>query len=502
MKKVFEYDLVRRMYYRENLSKREISCRTGCHRRTINRMLQYSSPPGYCLKNPRPKTKLGPFLPIIDQILEQDRQAPKKQRHTIQRIFDRLKAEHGFIGGYTIVKDYVRDKKVRLREVFFPLKQQAGTSQIDFGQAKAVIGGVEQQVHFFCMALPYSDAIMVQAYPTEGFCAVAAGHNAAYSFFEGVPPQSLYDNMSTAVKSVGKGHERELNDDFLSLRSHYLFQSRFCNVARANEKGVVENLIGYVRRNYLVPVLRFPSFEAMNAYLWEQCNRRLLLAAAGKEKTIGELLEEERAYFLPLPAQEFEACRTPQARRVNSLSLVNFKNNSYSVPIEYAYRDVLVKAFVFFLQICYKEAVIATHRRSYLRDDFVFDPIHYLPLLKKKPGALEGARPFSGWELPKSFDTLQRYLAARNGNDGKREYIKVLQLLRQFSVREISRAIEAAFAHGCVTFEAIRLLARSGQEPTIAMLRLSEERLSGFPQIHVALTNVACYSTLLPGVTS
>jgi transposase len=502
MKKVQEYDLVRHLFYRDHLSRRDISRRTGYHRRTINRMLQYSSPPGYCLKNPRPKTKLEPFLPIIDQILEDDRKAPKKQSHTAKRIFDRLCVEHGFDGSYTIVKDYIRDKKISLREVFFPLKQEPGTAQVDFGKVKVIIGGLLQDAQVFCMGLPYSDAMLVQAYPTEGFEAVAAGHNAAYAFFEGVPPQSLYDNMSTAVKSVGKGHERELTDDFLKLRSHYLFESRFCNVGRPNEKGVVEGLIGYTRRNLFVPTLSFPSHKAMNDYLLEQCYKRLLQKASGKEKTIGELLAEERAYFLPLPTQEFEACRTPQARRVNSLSLVKFKNNNYSVPVEYAYRDVLIKVFVFFLQICYKEVVIATHRRSHLRDDFVFDPLHYLPLLKKKPGALEGAMPFCNWELPKSFETLQRYLAARNGNDGKREYIKVLQLLRQFPAREISRAIEAAFAYGCVTFEAIRLLARSGQEPAVAMLRLSEERLSGFPRVQVALTDITCYCTLLPGIKS
>ena len=501
MKKVHEYDLVRHLFYRDHLSRREISCRTGYHRRTINRMLQYSSPPGYCLKNPRPKTKLGPFLPIIDQILEDDRKAPKKQRHTAKRIFDRLCAEHSFDGSYTIVKDYVRDKKISLREVFFPLKQEPGTSQVDFGQAKVIIAGLEQQAHFFCMALPFSDAFFLQAYPTEGFEAFAAGHVSAYKFFEGVPHEHLYDNPKPLVTAVGKGHERELADDFVKLRSHYLFESRFCNVGRANEKGVVENLIGYARRNYLVPILSFPSFEAMNAYLWEQCKGRLLLKAAGKEKTIGELLEEEQAYFLPLPAQEFEACRT-ESRHVNSLSLVQFKNNSYSVPVEYAHRDVLLKTFVFFLQICCKQEVIATHQRSYLRNDFVFNPIHYLPLLKKKPGALDGAKPFCDWELPKSFETLRRYLAARNSNDGKREYIKVLQLLREFRVWEISRAIEAAFAHGCVAFEAIRLLARSGQEPGVTMLRLSQERLTGLPRVWVALTDITCYSNLLPGVKS
>lgn len=498
MKKMLEYDLVRRLFYRDHLSIREISRQTGYHRRTINRMLQYSAPPGYCLKNPRPKTKLAPFIPIIDQILEDDRKAPKKQRHTAKRIFDRLKDEHCFEGKYTIVKDYVRDKKIRLKEVFFPLKQEPGTAQVDFGQAKVVIAGVEQQAHFFCMALPFSDAVFLQGYPTEGFEAFAAGHVAAYEFFEGVPHEHLYDNPKPLVKGIGKGHERELTDDFLRLRSHHLFESRFCNVRRANEKGVVENLIGYARRNYLVPVLSFPSFEDMNAYLRKQCKKRLLLKAAGKEQTIGELLDQERAHFLPVPTQEFEACRN-ESRRVNSLSLVKFKNNSYSVPVEYAHRNVLVKVFVFFIHICCKETLIAVHRRSYLSNDFTFDPLHYLPLLKSKPGALEAARPFSEWELPDNFATLQRCLIARNGNEGKREYIKVLQLLCQFPVEQISLAIESAFKHGCINFEAVRLLVKFGQEPDLSMLRLSQEQVSGLPQVLVALTDITCYGALLAG---
>lgn len=500
MKKVFEYDLVRRMYFREKLSKHEISRRTGIHRTTIKKMLEYSSPPGYRLQQPRIKKKLGSFIPIIDQILEDDRKAPRKQRHTAKRIFDRLKAEHGYDGGYTIVKDYVRDKKIRLREVFFPLKQQPGTSQIDFGQAKVIIAGVEQQAHFFCMALPYSDAMFLKAYPTEGFEAVADGHVSAYKFFQGVPPEHLYDNPSTLVKEVGKDGHREVTDSFLDLRSHYVFESRFCNVGRPNEKGVVEGLVGYARRNFFVPILSFSSFKALNDYLLRQCHNRLSLKTSGKEKNIGELLEEERASFLTIPPTDFDACRT-EPRRVNSLSLVRHKSNNYSVPVRYAYREVMVKIYVFHLKICHKDEVIATHRRSYLRDDFIFNPIHYLPLLERKPSALEGARPFCNWELPKCFDRLQRYLQARFGNKGKREYIQVLQLLRDYPMREIRRGIERAFEHSCVNFETIRMLVISGREPDISILQLSQEKLQTLPKVNVELINITCYADLLSGGT-
>jgi transposase len=501
MKKMFEYDLVRRMYYRDDLTRREINRLTGHHRETIKKMLKYPSPPGYRLQQPRTKSKLDPYLPIIDKILEDDRSMSKKQRHTAKRIFDRLKAEHDFTGGYTIIKDYVREQKLRQKEVFLPLVQRPGTDQVDFGAVKIIIGGIVQDAHMFCMALPYSDAMVVQVYPTEAFEAVAAGHNTAFAFLEGVPPEGLYDNMPTAVKSVGKGHEREVTDDFMALRSHYLFRSCFCNVGRANEKGVVEGLVGYARRNFFVPTLNFPTWEDVNTHLLVQCTKRLFTKTAGKDKTIGELLEEERRTFLPLPAAEFEACRK-EGRRVTSLSLVRHKTNSYSVPVEYAYREVTVKVYVFHIKICHKGMVVARHKRSYGRDDFVFNPLHYLPLLEQKPGGLDGARPFDNWELPKCFETLRRYLEGRCGNNGKREYIQVLQLLREFSIPEVRRAIERAFEYSCVTFEAIRLLVMTNREPAVELIPLSEERLKALPRVWVEKTDTACYGALLTGSLS
>jgi transposase len=501
MKKMFEYDLVRRLHYREGVSRHEISRRTGLHRKTINKMLRYSRPPGYRLHHPRPQPKLAPFRAEIDQILSDDRPAPPKQRHTAKRIFDRLREEFGFTGSYTIVKDYVRQKRTRMREVFFPLEQRPGTSQVDFGRATVIIGGREQTAHVFCMALPFSDALFIKAYPTEALEAVQDGHNAAYAFFAGVPPTSLYDNMSTAVKVIFKGRNRELTDGFLALRSHYLFTSRFCNVGRPNEKGVVERLVGYVRRNFLVPIPRFASWSALNSSLLAQCRQRLTRTAANKEQTIGEFLHEERGSFLPVPTAPFAACRLEQ-RKVTSLSLVRFQQNNYSVPIEYAYREVTVKAFVDVVRIAHREVIIACHERCYGKDEFIFDPVHYLPLLERKPGALDGARPFTSWELPGCFATLRRYLEARNGTAGQREYILILQLLRDFPVTEVRRAIEKALEYHAVTFASIKMLVLSSREPSFAAVRLSAERLAGLPRVHIAGADPARYRALLAGGVS
>lgn len=499
MKKMFHYDLVRRLYFHDGLTKREISRRTGFHRETVSKMLLYAQPPGYRLKQPRSRPKLGPFIPIIDEMLKQDKSArKKKQRHTAKRIFDRLKEEHSFTGGYTIVKDYVREKKLRSKEVYFPLLQRPGTSQTDFGKADVRIAGKLVEAKLFCMALSYSDTIFAVAYQTEKIEAVQDGHNAAYSFFDGVPPTNLYDNMSTAIKKVFRRRGRDITDGFLALRSHYLFNSHFCNVGRGNEKGVVEGVVGYVRRNFLVPVPSFPSWEEFNAYLLECCRKRLSMKAARKEKTIGELLEEERPTFLPLPPAPFEACRVEQ-RRASSLSLVRFQSNDYSVPVKYAYRKVTVKGYVDKVVICHKDLAIAKHERSYERDKYVFDPVHYLPLLERKPGGLDGSLPFESWELPKCFDNLRRCLEARNGEGGKREYIQILQLLRDFSMAEVRRAIEKALEYRSVNFESVKMLIMSGRESGFEAVQLSKDKLAGLPKVHIGDVDVSRYQALLAG---
>jgi transposase len=498
MKEMREYDLVRRLFYLEGLSRHEIAHRMGLHRQTIAKMLLYSSPPGYRLKQPRPQTKLGPYLHLIDQFLAEDRTAPPKQHHTAWRIFCRLRDERGYSGGYTIVKDCVRQKKIRLREVYFPLEQRRGTSQIDFGKAQIIISGKEQTAHLFCMVLPYSDAVFVRAYPTEALEALQDGHNAAYAFFGGVPPKALYDNTSLAVKAVFKGRERALTDGFLALRSHYLFISDFCNVGRPNEKGVVERLVGYIRKNFLVPVPRVSSWQELNDRLIGECQKRLSSKVSGKDKTIGELLDEERGGFLPLPPVAFEACKTEE-RHVSSLSAVAFKNNSYSVPIDYAYREVTLKAYVFDLRICYKDEVIACHPRSYDQQEFICDPLHYIPLLQHKPGGLDSARPFASWDLPACFNVLRQKLESRSGNAGKREYILILQLLRDFTLMELRSAIETALEHNCPNYEAVKMIILSLREPAFEAVPLSEEKLMGLPKLHLETTDASSYRTLLAG---
>jgi transposase len=202
MKGVELYGQVRRAVYVEGMSRREAARRFGIDPRTVAKMLAFSVPPGYRRSRPPARPKLDPFVGIIDRILEEDKGQPAKQQHTSKRIFERLRDEHGYSGGITIVKDYVHERRPRQREMFVPLRHDPGHAQVDFGEALAVIGGVERKIHFLAMDLPHSDSCLVQAYPAESSEAFCEGHNVSFEFFGGVPRSILYDNLKLAVARI------------------------------------------------------------------------------------------------------------------------------------------------------------------------------------------------------------------------------------------------------------------------------------------------------------
>jgi len=354
-------------------------------------MLEYAVPPGYRRQQPIKRPKLGPWLGVIDAILNDDKQRPAKQRHTSKRIFERLKEEHGFTGGYTSVKDYVRTATLRGQEMFVPLMHPAGEAQVDFGEALVVIAGVEQKAHYLAMDLPHSDDCFVAAFPAETTEAFLEGHVRAFAYFGGVPTRILYDNTRIAVAKILGGEERQRTRAFSELQSYYLFADKFGRPARGNDKGKVEGLVGYARRNFMVPIPRANSWEELNLHLEADCRKRRERRLRGHTETIGERFERDRAALMPLPATAYEACEKISAR-VSSLSLVRYRSNDYSVPTEYGHRQVWVKGYVHEAVIACGSEVIARHQRSYEREAVIFDPLHYLALLEQKTRALDQAR--------------------------------------------------------------------------------------------------------------
>ena len=279
MYKVGIYLRVRKACFVEGMSVREAAGVFGLHRDTVRKMLEYSVPPGYRRQRPARRPKLDPYKGVMDQILEQDLTSPKKQRHTAKRIYERLRDEHGFPGKYTIVKDYVRERRRHTREMFLPLSHPPGHAQCDYGEARVIIGGVERKAHYFALDLPHSDGCYVKAYPaetTESFC---DGHVSAFAFLGGVPQSILYDNTTLAVARILGDGRRQRTRVFSELQSHYLFEDRFGRPGKGNDKGKVEGLVGYVRRNFLVPI---PSFEELRC---PQCSSGATLPQTVRRST-------------------------------------------------------------------------------------------------------------------------------------------------------------------------------------------------------------------------
>jgi transposase len=429
---------------REESSKREVLRREGMGWDTLKKILRHSEPPGYRLKEPRPKPRIGPYLERIAQIIEEDKVLPKKQRHTAKRIYDRIR-EMGYEGRYTQVKEAVREIMRVKQEVFMPLIHRPGEAQVDFGYALAKVSGVMRKVGFFVMVLPYSDAFFVMVCERECTESYWEGHIQAFECFGGVPQRISYDNSKVLVSKIIGPHERKLTDGFLKLQSHYLFREHFCRVRRANEKGVVEGVVKFARLNFFVPVPQVRDLKELNGNLVQMCREDLKRRLRGKAGTKAEMLKEDQAAFLALPAGAFDACRK-QPTRANSLSLVRFDDNDYSVPVSYAHHEILVKGYVERVVLCHRERVVAEHSRSWGKEGVFFDYLHYLPLLERKPGSLDYARPLMDLNLPECFDLLRRRLQGEEEKEGEglREFIRVLRLLEDYSMTKLREAVEKA----------------------------------------------------------
>jgi transposase len=490
------YAAVRHFVFIEGKSQREAARVFGLNRETVSKMCRFSLPPGYTRTKPVAKPKLGPLLPVIDAILEADRTTPVKQRHTAKRIFERLRDEHGYAGGLTVVKDYMRIARGRLRETFVPLAHPPGHAQVDFGEAIGVVGGVRQKIHFFCMDVPQSDAPFVKAYPAETTEAFLDGHVSAFDFFGKVPLSILYDNTTLAVAKICGDGKRERTRAFTELLSHYLFEDRFGRPGKGNDKGKVEGLVKYARSNFLTPIPRAASYEDLNAMLADRCLQRQGDVAGRHVETIGRRLVGDLEAFKDLPAVHLEPCEK-RAARVSSTALVRYRCNDYSVPTAFGFREVLVKGFVDEVVILCAGEEIARHKRTYGTGAFVFDPLHYLALIETKPNALDQAAPLQGWELPETFQHLRHLLEARMGNRGKREFIQVLRLLETVPMMTVAAAVTEAIRLGAVGFDAIKLitLARIERRPA----RLDLAAYPHLPKMDVRTTAASDYAVLVPG---
>jgi len=461
---VDQKEQIRRAFFIEGKSIRQIARERHHDRRTVRAAIRDAGPSRYKLTHPRPRPVLGPYVAIIDGWLAGDEFSPPKQRHTARRIFHRLVKDHGYRGGESTVRDYVRQHRARPHLVFIPLSYEPGEdAQADFGEAMVIMKERPITVQIFVGRLCFSKIPFVTASPNQQQEALFEGHDKAFDFFGGVPRTVWYDRMSQAVKKALPGHRPEEQEAFIAFRSHYLFESRFCNPREAHEKGLVENLVGYARRNYMVPIPEVDSFRELNDLLRRRCLAEAGRRLRGETETIGELWEQERPDLLPLPVHPYPCCRTVSVRP-NRLSMVTFQTNRYSVPVAYAGGILLLRAFVDRVEITDGTRVVAVHERCYGREQDVLDVFHYLPLLKQRPGAFDHAKPLKMWNRPPVLDCYLTRLRERLPHrEATMEFIRVMELCVTHSLDEVAVAVEQAMTLGSLGAGTVAYLLRAGR---------------------------------------
>lgn len=385
-----------RKLHREGRSERAIARTLHIHRKTVHKYINGSIMPGERSAPPeRASTVLTPEVrDFITQCFAEDEQeGTKKQNHTAKRIYDRLVAEKGFTGGESTVRDYVRKYKNRTKEAFVPLAFPFGDAvQVDWGEVTTYISSERTVVNIFCARLCASEAPFVVAYRRQNFESFQDALIRTFEYFGGVPRRVIFDNARIAVKE-GFGAHAKATDKYIALAAHYCFEPVFCNVSSGNEKGLVEGLVGFFRRNFCVPLPRADSLEEMNRSFEDACRKYSSHTVPCKTSTVGELLAEERKALFMLPERRYDPSHRTEIR-VSSYSLVQFETNRYSVPVGYVGKTVTLKALPETIEIWHGGKMISSHQRCCKRNQSLYDLAHYLPLLEQKGRAIFQAKPF------------------------------------------------------------------------------------------------------------
>jgi transposase len=432
-----------RVAHSDGMSIREIARKFHRSRRKIRQVLQEPEPRPYTRRKEPSAPQLGPFRPLIRQILAEDEQAPRKQRHTAAKIFRRLRNEYGYQGGYDQVRRYVAKQRKRLRETFIPLDHPPGRRlEADFGHIYVDFPDGRRRVPVMVTTWSYSGRPFARGLPTERTEAILAGMVEAFTFFDCVPREVWWDNPKTVAKKILKGRQRELHGRYEALASHYRFEPLFCMPARGNEKPYAENSVYNLQRDWATPVPKVENMEQLNEYLRQCCLRKCEHQISGKNQTIGERFQQDKAAALALPKRSFDPC-IAEAARVDKYQTVRFDTNRYTVPRRWAFETVTIKAYINRIDIVAAYTVIASHQRSYERGQLIFQEEHYLAILGRRPAALDHSAIFRQWQLPACFTRLREDFEARHGcSAGARQYIRVLQLLAEHPAQRVQKAIE------------------------------------------------------------
>ena len=504
MLKVDHIEKIRRAYYVEQKSMRQIEREYHHSYRTIKKAIESAEGGSYTLKEPREAPVLGPYKKRVEELLAENERLPRKQRRTGHKIFKAIWDE-GYRGSEAGVLHYLWQlrKAKRQAKVYLPLEFEPGQdAQVDWGEAEVVLAGEQVTVQLFIMRLCYSRKLFVMAFPSQKQECFLAGHVAAFHFFGGVPQRLTYDNLKTAVKKILIGSQRQEQDSFILFRSHYLFESHYCTPGAGNEKGRVEEGVGYARRNFMVPLPQVANFEELNAQLRQQCRADDERQVSRQRQTIAAAFQQEQPQLRPLPAHDVDCCREVAAR-LNGYSQIEVETNRYSVPTDRATATLRVKLYPFQVNIYRPDEpeAIAIHPRSYGQQQDILEPGHYLPLLAQRPGAFHHAQPIRQWRAnwAEVYERLLAELQQRQPDgSGVRDFIRVLQLHQQHPADLIEQAVTQALQYHCPHADGVELCLRQLLQPDAPPSRLDLRAHPRLQAVQPPPVSLASYNQLLP----
>lgn len=503
---VIDRERIRRAYYVEGKSIRQIEREMHHGYWTIRKALDSAEHQPYTLRKPKPAPKLGPYKKKIDDLLAKEQQLPPKQRYSTKKIFELMEAE-GYSGSESNLRRYVGRKRRELKRpaIFVPLQFEPGQdAQVDWGEGVVVMDGQKVTVQMFVMRLCYSRRTFVMAFPNQKQEAFFSAHIAAFHFFGGVPHTITYDNLKTAVRRILKGRNRQEQDRFIAFRSHYLFDSRFCTPGAGHEKGGVEHGVKYTRQNYLAPLPHVRDYAELNTWLRDRCLQDDQRQVSRQPQTIGAMWLTEKPYLRSLPDTDFAGYVSREVK-LNPYGQVTFETNRYSVPVDKAQKQLTLRAYPFRIEILKGSEVIASHGRCYQRHQDILNPLHYLPLLAERPGAFDHAQPIQQWRQswPPLYDELLHQLKQQQReHKAIREFVQILQLHLDYDAALVQQAIVQALADNVPHLSGVRFCLNRLRDPapTVkAMTTLPQPQLAEVGQAPPSLPR---YDQLLRQVGS
>jgi len=454
--------------YGHSISK--IARDTGHSRNTIKKALQ-GEKQNYSPRKKQPHPVVGEYSHIIEKWLIDDKTQPKKQRHTARRVYHRLVSEHGFSGSESNIRKYVREIRALLgigqAKAFIPLAPDLGQEvEIDWGTATVKLDGKPTKVKMFCMRSKGSGKPFVRLYPCERQQAFFDGMMQGFAFFGGIFPILIFDNLTTAVKKVLIGKKQLEQDSFIKFRSYYNFSARFCNPGQGHEKGGVEGLVGFARRNFLVPVPEVDSLEILNSRILLECIAYGSHYIAGRQQTVNELFEQEKGSLIPIPLAAFSNLHIYK-QKADKYATVIIDKNRYSVPAKYSGYQLRIIAAFEYVEIFYQNLKIAKHERLYNNNRWQLNPDHYLELLRERPLAFHTARVIKSWrqQWPDDMEKLlHRFCESQGESRGVKDFILVLMLFRTRAKEDVHNAIKIAVAASLSNSNGVKHVLLSNQE--------------------------------------